>query len=557
MGTLLAFLFKKSRAIVVAAIVTSILSGAASSALIALAHRSLETREASGFWLVAGFMALCALFPLARVASELLLVYLSQKVIFDLRAQFIRQILATPLRKLEEIRTHRIMAALTDDVGVLANGLTTVPILFLQGAVVLGCMVYLGYLYLPLLGAALVMIPLGVFCVQLFFKFGLSHFAHARKEQDAMFKHMRAVTEGVKLFQLHRGRREAFMTQLFNPTGQRYQRENVKANAVFTIGSSLGTLFFFITLGLFLFVAPRLVSVSPEVLTGYVLVFGFLMVPIGVITSLMSNIGRANIALRSLKSLGIELNAEYEDGPAPASVAGPAPKIELEGVTHAYTLEDQSGGFVLGPIDLSIEPGELIFVVGGNGSGKTTLAKLVTGLYVPQTGSIRLGGQPVGDVNREHYREHFSAVFSDFFLLESLLGHEQHSVDEKARAYLTHLRLDRKVTVKDGVLSTIDLSNGQRKRLALLTAYLEDRPVYLFDEWAADQDPVFKNFFYNHILPELKSRGKTVFVITHDDQYYGVADRLIKLDYGRISFDSGDPSLSSRASELAGVGVPA
>ncbi len=559
MGVLLAFLFKRSRGIVIAAIVASILSGIASSSLIALAHKSLATREASSIWLMLAFTALCAIFPLSRVAAEVLLVYLSQKVIFDLRAQFIRQILATPLRKLEEIRTHRIMAALTDDVATLSNGLSTVPILFLQVAVVLGCIAYLGWLYFPLLIATVIIIPLGMLCVQLFFKLGLRHFALARKEQDMIFKHMRAVTEGIKLFKLHRGRREAFMSELFAPTGLSYRRENVKANAVFIGGSSLGTMFFFITLGLFLFVAPRLLPISKEILTGYVLVFGFLMVPIGVITSLMSNIGRANIALRNIKSLGIELGGENPDEKVLTllpSANGHTPKLEFAGITHAYTSEDQNAGFMLGPIDLSVDPGELVFVIGGNGSGKTTLAKVITGLYNPQSGSVRLDGQIIGDGNQEHYREHFSAVFSDFFLFESLLGLEHHEIDEQARNYLTQLRLDHKVTIQDGVLSTIDLSNGQRKRLALLTAYLEDRPVYVFDEWAADQDPVFKSFFYRNILPQLKQRGKTVFVITHDDQYYSLADRIIKLDYGHVSYDSFTSSPQD-VRELSGNGKSA
>ncbi|HET6976587.1 MAG TPA: cyclic peptide export ABC transporter [Pyrinomonadaceae bacterium] len=538
MGVLLAFLFKKSRAIVIAAIIASILSGIASSTLIGLSHRALATREASPLWLMLGFAALCFIFPLSRVVAEVLLVNLSQKVVFDLRAQFIRQIVATPLRKLEEIKTHRIMAALTDDVAALSNGLATVPILFLQFSVLLGCVIYLGYLYIPLLIVTVIVIPLGIACVQLFFKFGLRHFIRARKEQDMMFKHIRAVAEGVKLFKLHRGRRDAFMNDLFTPTGLRYRHENVRGNAVLIGGSSIGTSFFFVTLGLFLFVAPRLIAISPQVLTGYVLVFGFLMVPIGVITSLMSNIGRANVALRNIRSLGIELGGENDLAPLPLPrVNGHSPKLEFESVTHAYTAEDQTG-FTLGPIDLSIEPGELVFVVGGNGSGKTTLAKVITGLYQPQSGQVRFNGQIVTERNHEDYREHFTAVFSDFFLFENLLGLEHHEIDEQAREYLKHLRLDHKVTVENGVLSTIDLSNGQRKRLALLTAYLEDRPIYLFDEWAADQDPVFKNFFYRQILPELKQRGKTVFVITHDDQYYGVADRLIKLDYGQISHDS-------------------
>jgi putative ATP-binding cassette transporter len=172
--------------------------------------------------------------------------------------------------------------------------------------------------------------------------------------------------------------------------------------------------------------------------------------------------------------------------------------------------------------------------VGGNGSGKYTLAKLITGLYIPEEGEISWDGQIISTQNREWYRQHFSVVFSDFYLFEDILGLENVNLDHQARGYLQQLQLDHKVKVEDGRLSTTALSQGQRKRLALLSAYLEDRPIYLFDEWAADQDPPFKEIFYTKLLPELRDRGKTVVVISHDDRYFYVADRIIKLDYGRI-----------------------
>ncbi len=191
-------------------------------------------------------------------------------------------------------------------------------------------------------------------------------------------------------------------------------------------------------------------------------------------------------------------------------------------------------GFLLGPISMTLQPGQITFVVGGNGSGKSTLAKLITGLYLPQTGSVRLDGVEINDQNQEWYRQHFTAIFSDFYLFESYLGFHQDNLDQEVQNYLRQLQLDHKVQVKDGVLSTIHLSQGQRKRLALLTAYLEDRPIYLFDEWAADQEPMFRDLFYTQILTKLKERGKAVLVITHDDRYFHLADQLIKLDYGRV-----------------------
>src|SRR5579864_4775183 len=104
--------------------------------------------------------------------------------------------------------------------------------------------------------------------------------------------------------------------------------------------------------------------------------------------------------------------------------------------------------------------------------------------------------------------------------------------------YLQRLKLAHKVQIEKGKLSTTDLSQGQRKRLALLTAFLENRPIYIFDEWAADQDPYFKDFIYVNLLPDLTARHKTVFVITHDDRYYHLAERIITMDDGQVTSDT-------------------
>jgi putative pyoverdin transport system ATP-binding/permease protein len=191
-------------------------------------------------------------------------------------------------------------------------------------------------------------------------------------------------------------------------------------------------------------------------------------------------------------------------------------------------------GFLLGPIDLTMRSGELIFIVGSNGSGKSTLAKLITGLYAPQSGEVLLDGLPVNETNIEWYRQHFATTFADVYLFDRYLGLEDRQLDPEINRYLQEFQLDRKVSVTNGVLSTIDLSQGQRKRLALLTAFLEDRPIYLFDEWASDQDPAFREIFYARMLIQLKERGKLVIVITHDDRYFHLADRILKLNYGRV-----------------------
>jgi putative ATP-binding cassette transporter len=250
---------------------------------------------------------------------------------------------------------------------------------------------------------------------------------------------------------------------------------------------------------------------------------------------LLPIIARGRVSLRKVEELGFSLApaaTDLADGPP----AAPFRQIELAGVIHSYMSERDEKEFTLGPIDLTFKPGELFFLVGGNGSGKTTLAKVLAGLYTPTKGEIRIDGQRVDAGNLDWYRQHFSAVFSDFHLFEALLGLRpiEGNFDRTVKSYLTRLQLEHKVQVTNGVLSTTSLSQGQRKRLALLAAYLEDRPAYVFDEWAADQDPEFRELFYRSLLPELKARGKAVLVISHDDRYFDLADRLVKLDYGKV-----------------------
>jgi ABC-type siderophore export system fused ATPase/permease subunit len=178
----------------------------------------------------------------------------------------------------------------------------------------------------------------------------------------------------------------------------------------------------------------------------------------------------------------------------------------------------------------------LLFVTGGNGSGKSTFAKLLTGLYTPAKGTITLAGQQINEQNQHWYRNYFSTIFSDFFLFSQVLDKQGELADDsQIEAILEKLQLSGKVTTDKGIISNTQLSQGQRKRLALLVSYMEDAPIYLFDEWAADQDPHFRHYFYHDLLPGLIAKGKTVIAISHDERYFHLADRVLKFDDGLMS----------------------
>ena len=272
-----------------------------------------------------------------------------------------------------------------------------------------------------------------------------------------------------------------------------------------------------------------------------------MLVPLDGLLNNLPTVNAARVSLGRIEGVMAEFGALRTVPPASdAPDVPPAGAVTLRGVTHAYFHERDERMFRIGPIDLTIRPGELVFIVGGNGSGKTTLAKVLTGLYEPEEGTIEVDGRTIGWRERAAYRQRFSAVFNDFHLFDALLGivdpddPARTQADARANALVAKLALDHKVKVVDGAFSNRALSTGQRKRLALVVAYLEDRPFYLFDEWAADQDPVFRHVFYTELLADLKRLGKTIIVISHDDRYFHCADRVVRLRNGRLDEDDPD-----------------
>ncbi len=546
---LLRFILRTCRGMLVFTTITAFLSGACNAGLMILVTAAVSDIGSPGRALLWGFIAL----GLGKVAthfiSQVALIGFAQGAIARLRRDLIRKILGVPLRELEALGAPRILVALTDDVFNITQALMAIPLVSVNLAILLGGAAYLGWLSWKILAIVCALIIFGAAGYRFVVGRAFHHLNRAREQEDKLFGYFRALTEGIKELKLHRLRRHAFFHENIETTTEEYQEHNVAAETCFIAAQSWSHFLYFALIGLILFLVPSLGHFSHKTLTGYIIATLYLMGPLaGVMTSL-SLFGRANVALQKVEKLGVSLSAvssedcSFDQPDAPVSFQ----RLELRRITHSYPCEKDDSHFILGPVSLTFTPGELVFLVGGNGSGKSTLAKLLAGLYIPEQGEIRLDGELITHQNRDQYRQLFSAVFADFYLFENLLGLSRANLDRQAEVYLESLHLNQKVRVTNGVLSTTSVSQGQRKRLALLTAYLEDRPFYLFDEWAADQDPYFKNIFYTQLLPELKTRGKTVLVISHDDKYFHLADRLIKLDYGKL--------VSSAPERVAGAGV--
>ncbi|MGA2889593.1 MAG: cyclic peptide export ABC transporter [Terracidiphilus sp.] len=517
-------------------------SGCGNIVLIAIVNSFILAHGIPGWMQATWFGALCLLVAGSRFLSQYLLASMASNAVLTLRMRLCRQILSTPLKKLEEVGSSRLLAHLTDDVSALSEAVVQIPVLIVNAAIVIAAFCYMGWLSWGLLLFILVSMALGVVFYQAPVARSMNLFRQSRENWNGLFAGFQGVTRGIKELQLHAGRQKAFYEGSLLNVAKKIQQLGLRGYTILAAANSWGQILFFVVLGAILFAAPRLWSINPSVASGYALVLLFLIGPIEAILNALPAMARAHASTEQLDKMGLMLAEARDPSAAPAVNNSRWTSIELRGVTRTYFTEQDEKSFTLGPIDLNFQPGEIVFLVGGNGSGKTTLAKLIVGLYEPERGSILLDDEPVEDFRA--YRQMFSAIFSDFHLFDSLAGVAEGDLDSEARRYLQILRLQNKVDIKQGQLSTLDLSQGQRKRLALLTAWMEDRPICLFDEWSSDQDPVYREIFYRQILPGLRESSKAVIVISHDDRYFDIADRVIELDYGQIRNPRSIPATS-------------
>jgi putative pyoverdin transport system ATP-binding/permease protein len=460
--------------------------------------------------------------------SHRLLIGLTARVISKLTLLISKQILSAPMTTLEALGPDRLLTMMSQDTIAIGIAVQVLPALLSSAVVVLVCSIFLllkSQLLLAVLVGSMVLTLLAIQVV--------SMRAHARERatrsaQDGLYQGFRYVVEGTKELKMNRGGREKFFAKELGHAARTAETTYIASTTLHGLATELGRASVLAIVGV-LAVMGYVLDYPRETIATFGVVALYLSGPLSVAFTALPALARAAVAGQTIAALGEQLVPERVvlDAATPSLSIG----IDLRGVGHSYSREDDTR-FVLGPIDLSVRPRSILFVVGGNGSGKSTLVKLLVGLYTPEFGGIQVDGRPIGDAELAAYRELFSVVFADYFLPDRV--DLDHAPQPTLRAYVEQLGLAARIPPAARSVSSLELSAGQRKRLALLQAYLEDRAVYVFDEWASDQDPSFKRVFYEVLLPELRSRGKAVVVVSHDDRYFGVADELVKIEDGAI-----------------------
>ncbi len=459
-------------------------------------------------------------------------VRLTNDMLLSERRQLIGALHGATFPSFEGINRGEIVTAAGSDVDVLAGSVGQIVTGLTHAITMLCCFAYLLFLSPPGFLVALAVIALSVWAHTIVGNRAEVTWETARDAQGRFFDLLNQLLDGFKELKLDGRKRAAFREEI-DASCRAYSAARVEGDLRFADAFAMGELLFTSVIGAVAFVYPSIFpGIEREVVRTFVIVFLYMLSPLDWILQSYPQVLRIRIGWRRIRKLAAELGADAAASAREAAAEAPRGEVRLE--AHDVTFEHTDGrgrSFRLGPIRCSFAPGQVTFITGGNGSGKSTFAKLVTGLYPPGGGELRVNGKVA---TPETLSECFSAIFSDFHLFDRLYGVDVTGKEEEIAARLRELELEEKVRIEGGKFSTTRLSTGQRRRLALLVSYLEDKPVCLYDEWAAEQDPHFRAYFYQTILPDLRARGKCVIVITHDDRYFPTADQLLKFELGKI-----------------------
>ncbi len=474
-----------------------------------------------------------SLFAFCQIVIRSWLVRLSNEIVYEKRMALAGAILNTTYKQLEGVEAGKIKASLSHDANVvsrLANLLVSVASW--------SCTIVFGFIYLGLIhlyGMLFTLAVVGVTAI-LFVLMGKSAnrlWEQNRDIQNRFFSLVDDMLGGFRELYLHREKRDDFQRTLEDSCSVTCDKQ-VRADTRMAYVIIAGEVMFALVLCLVVFVFPYISKdFSADMVSRYIIVFLYLTGPLTAILNAIPQLLQIRLSWARMNQIFGELSSMTESSPLEAAAVRTTGGVSLTLAGVAYTYRQTNGeAFTVGPIDYEFRSGETVFITGGNGSGKSTLAKLMTGLYPADQGAVLLNGKAMKPEDLGCY---YSAIFSDIYLFDRLYGIDLTEKMEEAARYLELLRLQDKISLTPDGFSTTKLSTGQRKRLALLISYLEDRPICLFDEWAADQDPEFRQHFYEAVLPELKAKGKCVIAITHDDRYFDRADRLLNMELGQIT----------------------
>ena len=476
------------------------------------------------------YLAVCISIILLRTIANVITEFIGSFAIMKFRMSVYQKILDLSLLDIQLVGQSRLVTLLNQDVQAITQGAMSLPLVWISTCTVLGVMGYLVYLDIRVFAFVLLTILIGGATYYLPVILATRYFARARAHMDTIQEGARAIIFGASELKLDNQKALEFFEEELATPEKKAMRENVKGISIFVLGSNYGEILAFLVIGIVIFHLPYVYDLSQLQLVGIGMSILYLSGPLAVILNSFGAISSGKVALKKVNQVYDELTPElaHKNG----QLENQWQEIYVRNLQFEYPGKGQ--GFGIDISELVFQRGEISYIIGGNGSGKSTLSRCLTLHFQPQSGHIAFGKNVITADNIYHARHQVSAIYSNFFLFNGLYAKARAANSKQLKYYLDYLQLTDKLQISEHKFSSTALSDGQRKRVALLCALLEDRDIYVFDEWAADQDPMFKEMFYKKVLPELKDKNKVVIVITHDDRYFDCADQLITMESGKV-----------------------
>jgi putative ATP-binding cassette transporter len=522
-----------SKTMVLMTVVAGIANGMAVATAIHTASKlkpgNLQFRE---FFL---FTSLIVLFWYCKRYSMSQCTTLVENVVRTIRLRILGKLNTTDLLGLEAIDKGIFYTTLATDASTISLS-TNITVNAVSSGVMLAFMVT----YIAVISLKALFISVGIvsFIVLLYLRIEKQVASSLRKStacENTFMENLGGLLNGYKELKMNRRKYRDFSREELHSVIDSSTELKVSAGLGLNVTVLLSQAFLLLSISGILFLLPQIDQSQVPLIPKLIAIIIFTAGPVGDFAMAIPAISRAEAAVFNIRTLerlidvGQSQNEKISDEQPIEELTWS--RIGLKDIFFQFPAKENGRPFHIGPMNLEFHKGEITFLVGGNGSGKSTFLKVMTSLYPPDRGHILLDDTEITPYNKASYRNLFSTIFSDYYLFRRLIGIDQPD-NELVRTLLSQMELAGKTSIESGEITNRDLSTGQKKRLSLIISVLEDKPIMIFDEWAADQDPVFRKFFYDVLLPELKAKGKTIIAVTHDDRYFGAADRIYKMEYG-------------------------
>ncbi|MBO9586224.1 MAG: cyclic peptide export ABC transporter [Flavobacterium sp.] len=489
----------------------------------------------SYMWIV--FLAVIGYSYLLNIIFQKKLNQYIYNILYENEKNIFRKILSTPLITLQKFGSQRFYTAI-EDIRVFASfsGIVTHTVNSVLMLVL--CLTYMFWIsfYSGLIVLGLIVLIAAVFFVVI--KTMAKKIAVLRKNNEHYYSYVNDVIKGFKELKVDNNKRKNLLSKHLIPNRDESKSLDYEINFVFLSINLISQYGLYFVIGAILFLFPAFNLLSQTEVGSYVVILLFISGPVNNLINMQNVYSQYLVSNGRIKKFlsDFENKEENEDHLAKVSLLEEFNSIELKNISFNYKSQEADNGFGLGPLNFKLQKGEVIFVIGGNGSGKSTFINILTGLYKPSQGEIFVNNKLLAN-NSTPTQNLLAAVFTDNHIFSNNYDNYTIEKNEDYQELLKIMELDKVILDDMEDSARRNFSKGQSKRMSMIFALLENKPILILDEWAADQDPHFRKYFYEKLIPKLKKEGKTIVAVTHDDAYFKYADRIIKFDYGQIVMD--------------------